>query len=330
MVQYKHAALTLLLSTAVAASYTPTTTTRRCATPLTTFAFVTNPRRRANTITTSARSNSRRYSAIPYDDIQETNNNNGSSSLQLVDMIPNDDDEEVGALLAKKEERRVARLKSMQEASSTRKKMNYQVTLPIVRAVPPTTTNGDGTTAASSGNTEEQRLSTLVAKGQEIALQHTIGMSLRQVYSGRQLSELALDVDTLRFQSFVDELQGRRVLDDENCAVDDCSEVVNGSSGGDITDNNTLGSVQVLQNSAMEMLTDSFDGVLVSSVAKGGLAWRAGIRAGDVLTATSATMGNKLWPKSTLDGVRSAISSRKVISPMMDFEFKRLGSNEEG
>ena len=149
------------------------------------------------------------------------------------------------------------------------------------------------------------------------------------MYSGRQLSELALDVDTLRFQSFVDELQGRRVLDDENCAVDDCSEVVNGSLGGDITDNNTLGSVQVLQNSAMEMLTDSFDGVLVSSVAKGGLAWRAGIRAGDVLTATSATMGNKLWPKSTLDGVRSAISSRKVISPMMDFEFKRLGSNEE-
>ena len=36
----------------------------------------------------------------------------------------------------------------------------------------------------------------------------------------------------------------------------------------------------------------------------------------------------KLWPKSTLDGVRSAISSRKVLTPTMDFEFRRLDALE--
>ena len=77
------------------------------------------------------------------------------------------------------------------------------------------------------------------------------------------------------------------------------------------------------------MLTETFDGVVVSSVARGGLAWESGVRAGDVLTATSATLGDKLWPKSTLDGVRSAISSRKVIVPTMDFEFRRLVQLED-
>ena len=147
-----------------------------------------------------------------------------------------------------------------------------------------------------------------MAKGQEIAVVNTIGMSLRQVYSGRKLSELALDVDTLRFQSFVDELQGR--------SVDDSEDVMDAASG--------VGSVQLLQNSALEMLDELFDGVVVSSVARGGLAWNSGVRAGDILTATSATMGSKLWPKSTLDGIKSAISSRKVISSTMDFEFRHV------
>jgi S1-C subfamily serine protease len=143
-------------------------------------------------------------------------------------------------------------------------------------------------------------------------------MSLRQVTSGKRLSELALDVDTLRFQSFVDELQGRSVLEEVS------GEDVAAEEGG------LVGSIQVLQNSALDGLKESFDGVLVSSVARGGLAWEAGVRAGDVLVGTSATIGNKLWPKSTLDGVRSAISSRKVLSSTMEFEFRRLGSQVGG
>ena len=201
-------------------------------------------------------------------------------------------------LLAKKERRRVARLQTVQ-------KPKYQIRLPIVGSlVQPDQTD----TNEEEDNPEI--LASLVAKGQEIAVANSIGMSLRQVYSGRKLSELALDVDTLRFQSFVDELQGRRV-DGEEETKEQSSSVT--------------GSVQVLQNSALEMLSETFDGVIVSSVAQGGLAWESGVRAGDVLTATSATLGDKLWPKSTLDGVRSAVSSRKVIVPTMDFEFRRLG-----
>lgn len=33
-----------------------------------------------------------------------------------------------------------------------------------------------------------------------------------------------------------------------------------------------------------------------------------------------------MWPKSTLDGVRSAISSRKVVSSSMQFQFRRFGA----
>jgi len=267
------------------------------------------------------RSNTRQYlSAIPYDEFAELDNSEASGQLipglipsttSLLDSIPPDNQDEVDELLAKKERRRVARLQTVQ-------KPKYQIRLPIVGSlVQPEQTD--------TNDTEEDNpeiLASLVAKGQEIAVANTIGMSLRQVYSGRKLSELALDVDTLRFQSFVDELQGRRVDGEE-------AETTNGESveekNKEEQSSSVTGSVQVLQNSALEMLSETFDGVIVSSVAQGGLAWESGVRAGDVLTATSATLGDKLWPKSTLDGVRSAISSRKVIVPTMDFEFRRLG-----
>lgn len=224
---------------------------------------------------------------------------------QIIDnLLPaNQDDREVEDMLAKKEER-------IQARKNERKR--FRVTLPIV---PLTPQQAVVSSKSASGSQNSEELASLVAKGQAIALQSTVGMSLRQVYSGKRLSELALDVDTLRFQSFVDELQGRTVLEDDDV-------------GSLNTENDeSVGSIQVLQNSLLEGFRESFDGVLVSSVVRGGLAWEAGIRAGDVLAGTSATIGNKLWPKSTLDGVRSAISSRKVLSSNMEFEFRRLGAN---
>ncbi|KAL9181558.1 hypothetical protein ACHAXT_010363 [Thalassiosira profunda] len=253
-----------------------------------------------NRRTGSNLNDSRRYSAIPYDNdsaeplISEELKQQG---LSLLPEIPVDDQDEVDALLARKEERRAARL---QRASKT----NFRVTLPIVGGAVAQPTVTDETVP------DAEELASLVAKGQEIAVANSVGMSLRQVHSGRRLSELALDADTLRFQSFSDELQGRRVDGDEDCADAEAEE--------------TIGAVQVLQNSALDSLNETFDGVVVSSVTLGGIAWRSGIRAGDILTATSATLGDKLWPKSTLDGVRSAISSRKVVTGTMDFEFKRL------
>lgn len=257
--------------------------------------------------------NSRKYSAIPtsYDEFAG-NDDQGlpsfPSAASLLEILE-DNGDEVDALLAKKEERRAARLQRT-------RKPNYQITLPMRSSLiqpPKLVINGENGKYLDT-------LATLVAKGQEIAVANSVGMSLRQVYSGRKLSELALDVDTLRFQSFVDELQGRRVEGQEG----DDAEVTIGMDGKETSA--AMGSVQVLQNSALDMVKASFDGVVVSSVAQGGLAWNAGVRAGDVLTATSATIGSKLWPKSTLDGVRSAISSRKVLSSTMNFEFCRLAS----
>ena len=86
---------------------------------------------------------------------------------------------------------------------------------------------------------------------------------------------------------------------------------------------------RALQNSDLDLLDDAFDGVADSSVARGGLAWTAGVRAGNVLAATSATLGSKLWPKSTLDSVRLAISSRKVMSATVDFKLRRLAAEGE-
>jgi hypothetical protein len=298
MVQYKDAVLALLASLVFGQpSFIHASSS---------VAFIANNKWKGSATISRAISNSRRYSAIPYDERsssfdslyaeQEQERRFGSTGLL---NLPDDDEEAVDALLAKKEERRMARERSM-------RKPIYQITLPIVRFVqPPIITSSNDDLTESSNIANGDRLASLVAKGQDIANANTVGMSLRQVYSGRRLSELALDIDTLRFQSFIDELQGRSVLDDEN-------------------EDFSLGSLQVLQNSVLKLFEESFDGVVVSSVTRGGLAWQAGVRAGDVLAATSATMGSKLWPKSTLDGVRSAISSRKVISPSMDFEFRRL------
>ena len=72
-----------------------------------------------------------------------------------------------------------------------------------------------------------------------------------------------------------------------------------------------------------------YQGTVVSSVLKGGAAWTAGVRAGDILQATSATMGNQMWPKSTVEGVRSAMQSRKATSSSIEMEFQRIGDAED-
>mmetsp|Transcript_22966 Transcript_22966/g.49697 ORF Transcript_22966/g.49697 Transcript_22966/m.49697 type:complete len:1104 (+) Transcript_22966:265-3576(+) len=304
MVNYTFAALAILSTAKLGAAVAPPS------------AFIAQLVR-SNKQISSPNFNSRQYSAIPYDQFAENDDQglpsfpSATSLLEIPVENQNKVDALVDALLAKKQERRTARLQRTRQP-------NYQITLPIsggLLAQPARLTNNE-----ANGET----LASLVAKGQAIALANTIGMSLRQVYGGRKLSELALDVDTLRFQSFVDELQGRRVDGREG----DDAEVTVDMDATKYDPLLSLGSVQVLQNSALQMLKESFDGVVVSSVAQGGLAWNAGVRAGDVLTATSATLGNKLWPKSTLDGVRSAISSRKVLSPTMDFKFRRVALEE--
>ena len=71
-------------------------------------------------------------------------------------------------------------------------------------------------------------------------------------------------------------------------------------------------------------LDGEFQGILVNSVVKGSAAWAAGVRPGDILKKTSATLGDGMWPKSTLDGVLSAVSSRRAAASSIQFEFSRI------
>lgn len=64
-------------------------------------------------------------------------------------------------------------------------------------------------------------------------------------------------------------------------------------------------------------------GVLILKVAPDGIAAGFGFRPGDYLTATSATLGNALWPKSTLEGVMSAVNSRGVVAEDIEVEIRR-------
>lgn len=57
-------------------------------------------------------------------------------------------------------------------------------------------------------------------------------------------------------------------------------------------------------------LKESNGVVMVGMVFDGGNAAQQGIEVGDVVLATSASMGSQMWPKSTLEGVKSAIQTR--------------------
>ena len=73
-----------------------------------------------------------------------------------------------------------------------------------------------------------------------------------------------------------------------------------------------------------QRIDGNFQGLVVSSVKQGSAGWVSGVRPGDLLKTSSATIGNSMWPKSTLDGVKSAVLSRKAVAESIQFEFQRL------
>ncbi|KAL3935979.1 MAG: hypothetical protein SGBAC_008605 [Bacillariaceae sp.] len=126
----------------------------------------------------------------------------------------------------------------------------------------------------------------------------TIGMSLMQISKGRSFDNQCLNLDTL-------------ALEDPN--------VIEKEEKYSRFDKQGLA----------RRIDGEYQGIVVSSVLKGGAAWTAGVRAGDILQSTSATLGNQLWPKSTVEGVRSAMSSRKASSSSIEMEFQRIGDTED-
>jgi len=146
-----------------------------------------------------------------------------------------------------------------------------------------------------------------------------LGITLRQVGKNRQLSDFALDLDTQQY-----------ILASKTVSAAAASGNTNGNSkkASSISEgpmNNRI--VHIFNKGLQErVLSPEFEGVIVSSVIENSIAWNAGIRISDVLSATSATLGDKIWPKKTLDGVQSAIQSRKVMSKTMDFQFQRISN----
>jgi pentatricopeptide repeat protein len=74
-------------------------------------------------------------------------------------------------------------------------------------------------------------------------------------------------------------------------------------------------------------IDSEFNGLLVTSVVPSSPAGAAGVVAGDVLVAVSATIGDAIWPVTTLTAVQAALSSRKWASRAgsVTLELQRLG-----
>lgn len=112
------------------------------------------------------------------------------------------------------------------------------------------------------------------AKDHEATISNTIGMTLRQVNDG-QISNVALDMDTLQYISSTSNTDSR--IDQQY--NEDEKEVKFKNKA-----------YMILEED--EAISDEFVGVVVSSVQFDSLAYQAGVRPGDVVLATSATMGD--------------------------------------
>jgi len=139
-----------------------------------------------------------------------------------------------------------------------------------------------------------------------------LGLQLREINERGEISDSSLDLDLLRYQSVAEEVF--RDMDMDVVMPDNVKE------------EGPIGSVQLLNLPVNFVLDPDMKGVIVSGVVRGSMSWNAGVRSGDFLISTSATLGDKMWPKSTLEGVRSAVSSRKIMSSStMKLQFKRAG-----
>ena len=104
-----------------------------------------------------------------------------------------------------------------------------------------------------------------------IAVGQNVDMCLKQLDVNGVVSENSLDVDSLKYISAEkDVIMNKGMV--RTTSID----------GPD-------GTFQILDE---ERVMKGTDGIIVSSIKRGGLAWNLGIRAGDMLVATSATLGD--------------------------------------
>ena len=105
------------------------------------------------------------------------------------------------------------------------------------------------------------------------ASQRTVGLTLRQITAEGQISSSALDFDSTRL---ISNLSTEEEMDPTLREGDGSVEIL-----GAMLEDNTMANAGGSGKA----------GVIVSSVVRDGAAWEAGVRPGDVILATSATVG---------------------------------------
>ncbi|CAM9847693.1 unnamed protein product, partial [Choristocarpus tenellus] len=81
--------------------------------------------------------------------------------------------------------------------------------------------------------------------------------------------------------------------------------------------------VEISQPLGLDLVDGPNNVVLVSTVHRGGSADQMGIRAGDRVVASSATLGKGLWEKKSVDGVLSAVRTRLLFSDSVTLRLER-------
>jgi pentatricopeptide repeat protein len=133
----------------------------------------------------------------------------------------------------------------------------------------------------------------------QLALKNKLGLQVMQVNRERVMMPYKLNLDNLAFEEYP--------------ATPTASN-----------NKNTPNSVQMEPSLLLDNLENSFQGLLVTDVVVDSEAWNQGVRPGDIVMAVSATVGDRIWPKSTLEGLCAAISSRKMVAGTLTLELKRV------
>ena len=151
-----------------------------------------------------------------------------------------------------------------------------------------------------------------------------LGITLCQISKGRKLdSVFELNLDTLNLEDGTKRSRSTAV---DNVGDVELNNNININDNNNNDNDNDNDNSSVMDTSTIRRRVDgTFQGLVVSSVTVDSAGWISGVRPGDILKTTSATLGNKMWPKSTMEGVKSAIMSRKAVAESMEFEFQRLG-----
>ena len=135
--------------------------------------------------------------------------------------------------------------------------ITYEVTFPLTRA--------SKISATSENQLTERKGDADIAK--------SFGFSLSSILTGGKLSEMALEIDTLNYVYQEEKMSQKKLIKDESIVE-------------------KIGSIQKIPRNYTNILGGKFNGIVVSNVIRGSLAWNAGVRAGDIVKATSATLGD--------------------------------------